>query len=53
MLDFDASGEMSQVYGNYMLDAQGGDGARRGPMLTVYVRRNRTWLIRSQIFLRG
>ena len=56
MLDFDASGEMSQVFGNYMLEMRAGDGAggeRRGPMLTVYMRRNRTWLIRSQIFPRG
>lgn len=54
MLDFDASGEMSQVFGNYMLGIQQGDDAgsqKSGPMITVYVRRGRTWLIRSQIFM--
>jgi ketosteroid isomerase-like protein len=54
MLDFDASGEMSQVFGNYMLGIQQGAEAgtqKSGPMITVYVRRGRTWLIRSQIFL--
>jgi ketosteroid isomerase-like protein len=54
MLDFDASGEMSQVFGNYMLGIQQGDGAgtqKSGPMITVYVRSGRTWLIRSQIFM--
>lgn len=54
MLDFDASGEMSQVFGNYMLGIQQGDEAgsqKSGPMITIYVRRSRTWLIRSQIFM--
>ena len=56
MLDFDASGEMSQVFANYMLGIQAGDGAgtqMRGPMITVYVRRGRRWLVRSQVFLPG
>jgi len=54
MLDFDASGEMAQVFGNYLLGFQQGDEAgsqKSGPMLTVYVRRGRRWMIRSQIFV--
>ncbi|MBT8488539.1 MAG: SgcJ/EcaC family oxidoreductase [Gemmatimonadetes bacterium] len=54
MLDFDASGGMAQVFGNYMLVLQGGESAGRlvqGPMMTVYLLRGRTWKIRSQIFL--
>lgn len=54
MLDFDASGGMSQVFGNYMLGIQRGEGAgtqQTGPMLTVYQMRGRTWKIRSQVFL--
>ncbi|MDX1494890.1 MAG: nuclear transport factor 2 family protein [Longimicrobiales bacterium] len=54
MLDFDASGGMAQVFGNYMLAIQGGEATgteRRGPMMTVYRLRGRTWKIRSQIFL--
>jgi ketosteroid isomerase-like protein len=54
MLDFDASGGMSQVYGNYMLGIQAGEGAgsqKSGPMMTVYLRRGRTWKIRGQFFL--
>lgn len=54
MLDFDASGGMSQVFGNYMLGIQQGEDAgsqRRGPMITVYVQRGRQWKIRSQVFL--
>lgn len=54
MLDFDASGGMAQVFGNYMLGIQRGEGAgsqRRGPMITIYLLRGRTWRIRSQIFL--
>lgn len=54
MLDFDASGGMSQVFGNYTLGHQAGELAgtqESGPMITVYVRRGRTWRIRSQIFL--
>lgn len=56
MLDFDASGGMSQVFGNYMLGIQQGEDAgtqRRGPMITVYVQRGRQWKIRSQVFLPG
>ncbi len=56
MLDFDASGGMSQVFGNYMLTVQQGDGAgspQQGPMITVYVMRGRQWKIRSQVFLPG
>lgn len=56
MLDFDASGGMSQVFGNYTLGHQAGELAGRqesGPMITVYVRRGRTWRIRSQVFLPG
>ena len=55
MLDFDASGGMSQVFGNYILGYQGGPLAGKqqtGPMLTVYQRRGRVWGIRSQVFLR-
>jgi len=49
MLDFDASGGMAVVYGNYLLDGQ--DGRRRsGPLVTVYLQRGRTWRIRSQVF---
>lgn len=50
MLDFDASGGMCQVFGNYMLGVRS-EGQLHGPMMTVYVRRGRTWRIRSQIFL--
>ncbi len=49
MLDFDASGGMSQVFGNYMLEI--GGVPTSGPMLTVYVRRGRSWKIRSQVFM--
>lgn len=49
MLDFDASGGMSQVFGNYMLEVEGVPTS--GPMLTVYVRRGRDWKIRSQVFM--
>lgn len=54
MLDFDASGGMAQVFGNYTLSIQRGEGAGtvlRGAMMTIYTRRGRTWRIRSQIFL--
>lgn len=54
MLDFDASGGMSQVYGNYAIDIQEGEGAGtqvRGPIITVYMLRGRTWRIRSQVFI--
>lgn len=54
MLDFDASGGMAQVFGNYMLMIQGGEAAgslKQGPMMTIYLLRGRTWKIRSQVFL--
>ena len=54
MLDFDASGQMAQVFGNYMLGIQQGEEAgtqKTGPMFTVYMMRGRTWKIRSQIFI--
>jgi ketosteroid isomerase-like protein len=54
MLEFDASGGMSQVYGNYAIDIEEGEGAGtqlRGPVLTVYTMRGRTWRIRSQVFI--
>lgn len=53
MLDFDASGGMAQVFGNYMLAIQQGDEAgtqKTGPLITVYLRRGRRWKIRSQVF---
>lgn len=49
MLDFDASGGMSQVFGNYLLEVDGAQTS--GTLLTVYVRRGRDWRIRSQVFL--
>lgn len=48
MLDFDASGGMAVVYGNYLIEAGGEQ--RTGPLVTVYLRRGRTWKIRSQVF---
>jgi ketosteroid isomerase-like protein len=48
MLDFDASGGMAVVYGNYTLDVDGGP--RSGPLVTVYLLKGRTWKIRSQVF---
>ena len=54
MLDFDASGQMAQVFGNYMLGIQQGEEAgtqKTGPMLTIYMMRGRTWKIRSQVFI--
>ena len=56
MLDFDASGEMAMVYGNWRARMTSGPDAGqevRGPMVTVYLQRGRTWLIRSQMFRRG
>lgn len=49
MLDFDASGGMSQVFGNYLLEVAGQQTS--GAMLTVYARRGRSWKIRSQVFM--
>lgn len=48
MLDFDASGGMAVVYGNYLLEQEGSQ--RTGPLITVYLQRGRTWKIRSQVF---
>ncbi len=53
MLDFDASGGMATVYGNYMIQIQ--QGAQMGtmlsgPVVTVYMRRGRHWRIRTQVF---
>ena len=48
MLDFDASGGMAVVSGNYTLDVNGGQ--TRGSLTTVYVQRGRTWKIRAQVF---
>jgi uncharacterized protein (TIGR02246 family) len=49
MLDFDASGGMAVVYGNYLLDSRDGT-HRSGPVVTVFLQRGRTWRIRSQVF---
>jgi uncharacterized protein (TIGR02246 family) len=51
MLDFDASGGMAVVYGNYRLSTAGED--RSGPLVTVYLLQGRTWKIRSQVFTGG
>ena len=56
LLDFDAGGEMAQVFGNYLIAPQPGVRgvtALRGPMVTVYMRRGRRWGIRSQVFVGG
>lgn len=56
MLDFDASGGMAQVFGNFMLGIQQGEEAgvqKTGPLITVYMQRGRTWKIRSQVFIGG
>lgn len=56
MLDFDASGGMAQVFGNFMLGIQHGEEAgvqKTGPLVTVYMMRGRTWRIRSQVFVGG
>jgi uncharacterized protein (TIGR02246 family) len=50
MLDFDASGGMAVVYGNYMLEGEAGT-QRSGPLITVYMQRGRSWKIRSQVFV--
>jgi len=49
MLDFDASGQMAQVIGSCLLEIDGTQTS--GPMLTVYVQRNRRWKIRTQVFM--
>lgn len=51
MLDFDASGGMAVVYGNYRLSENGT--VRSGPLVTVYLLRGRSWKIRSQVFTGG
>lgn len=48
MLDFDASGGMALVTGNYTVEVDGAP--RRGALTTVYLQRGRTWKIRSQVF---
>lgn len=48
MLDFDASGGMALVSGNYTLEVAGERAT--GALTTVYVQRGRTWKIRSQVF---
>lgn len=55
MLDFDASGGMAVVYGNFLMQLQGDRGGQElsGSLVTVYLRRGRTWKIRSQIFRPG
>jgi ketosteroid isomerase-like protein len=56
MLDFDASGGMAQVFGNYMLGFQRGEQAgtqKSGPLITVFMLRGRSWRIRSQVFVGG
>lgn len=51
MLDFDASGGMATVYGNYLLQQPGNANTlATGPLVTVYLLRGRTWKIRSQVF---
>lgn len=51
MLDFDASGGMAVVYGNYLLQQPGNAATlSTGPVVTVYLLRGRTWKIRSQVF---
>jgi len=51
MLDFDASGGMAVVYGNYQLSENGTQ--RSGPLVTVYLLKGRSWKIRSQVFTGG
>ena len=51
MLDFDASGGMAVVYGNYRVSVGGED--RTGPVVTVYLLKGRSWKIRSQVFTGG
>ncbi len=51
MLDFDASGGMAVIYGNYLLQQPGNAATlASGPMVTVYLLRGKRWKIRSQIF---
>ncbi len=54
MLDFDASGGMAVVIGNYLLLNPGNASTlSAGPLMTVYLLRGRTWKIRSQVFTGG
>ena len=54
MLDFDASGGMAVVFGNYLLQNPGNATSQSsGPLMTVYLLRGRTWKIRSQVFTGG
>lgn len=48
MLDFDASGGMAVVSGNYAVEVGGVQ--ERGSLTTVYLQRGRTWKIRAQVF---
>lgn len=54
MLDFDASGGMAVIYGNYSIEVRTEAGPWRrmtGPVVTVYSMRSRRWRIRSQVFV--
>lgn len=54
MLEFDASGGLAMIYGNYMIGIQQGPGAgtqETGPLVTIYALRGRSWRIRAQAFL--
>jgi uncharacterized protein (TIGR02246 family) len=53
-VDFDASGRMAYVTGNFFMEVQDGSGSTEtvtGVHLTVILRRQRAWLIRSQVFV--
>lgn len=54
MTDFDASGGMAMISGNYMIGIQQGPRAgsqEAGPLVTIYMQRGRRWRIRAQVFL--
>lgn len=54
MLDFDASGGMATIYGNYLIELQTGGQAGRtatGSLVTVYKQQGRKWRIRAQVFV--
>jgi uncharacterized protein (TIGR02246 family) len=54
--DFDASGRMAYVTGNFFMEVQADSGTTEtvtGVYLTVILRRQRTWRIRSQVFTRS
>ena len=42
---------MAVVYGNYKFQQKGEQ--RAGPLVTVSLKRGRTWTIRSQVFTAG